>query len=161
MNKIVYEGHELEYFDDAYNFRKYQIQLIKKYLQKNLAEVGPGKGGLVGYYKKFVKKISLIEGDRNLYQLLKKNEITFSIMVYPHQASILYDKRNSRYYYLWKNYCENKCEYFIDAYTGFFDEANGSSKEDVISKYFIPLDSHYNHAGNIRLAEYINKYIDK
>ena len=34
-----------------------------------------------------------------------------------------------------------------DAYTGFFDEVNGSSKEDVISKYFIPLDSHYNHAG--------------
>ena len=104
---------------------------------------------------------NITENVDKIYQLLKKNEITFSIMVYPHQASILYDKRNSRYYYLWKNYCENKCEYFIDAYTGFFDEANGSSKEDVISKYFIPLDSHYNHAGNIRLAEYINKYIDK
>ncbi len=96
-----------------------------------------------------------------IYQLLQKNKITFSLMVYPHQASILYDKRNSRYYILWKEYCENKCEYFIDAYTGFFDEVNLSSKEDVILKYFIPSDSHFNHAGNIRLAEYINKYIDK
>ena len=74
MSKIIYDGYELEYFDDAYNFRKYQIQLIKKYLQKNLAEVGPGKGGLVGYYKKFVKKIYLIEPDRNLYQLIKKRK---------------------------------------------------------------------------------------
>ena len=36
MSTINYDGYELEYFDDAYNFRKYQIQLIKKYLQKNL-----------------------------------------------------------------------------------------------------------------------------
>ena len=72
MSKITYDGYELEYFDSAYNFRKYQIQLIKKYLQKNLAEVGPGKGGLVGYYKKYVKKILLIEPDRNLYKILKK-----------------------------------------------------------------------------------------
>jgi len=72
MSKIKYDGYELEYFDSAYNFRKYQLQLIKKYLQKNLAEVGPGQGGLVEYYKKFVKKIYLIEPDRNLHQLLKK-----------------------------------------------------------------------------------------
>ena len=72
MSKIKYDGYELEYFDEAFNFRKYQIQLIKKYLQKNLAEVGPGQGGLVEYYKKFVKKICLIEADKNLYQLLKK-----------------------------------------------------------------------------------------
>ena len=72
MSKIKYDGYELEYFDEAYNFRKYQIQLVKKYLQKNLAEVGPGQGGLVEYYKKFVKTIYLIETDRNLHKLLKK-----------------------------------------------------------------------------------------
>ena len=72
MNKIVYEGHELEYFDDAYNFRKYQLQLIKKYLKNYIAEVGPGQGGFVEYYKKFVKKVCLIEPDRNLYKHLKK-----------------------------------------------------------------------------------------
>jgi 2-polyprenyl-3-methyl-5-hydroxy-6-metoxy-1,4-benzoquinol methylase len=72
MSKVSYDGYELEHFDSAYNFRKYQIQLIKKYLQKNLAEVGPGRGGLVEYYKKFVKKICLLEADKSLYQFLKK-----------------------------------------------------------------------------------------
>ena len=73
MSEITYEGHELEHFDNANNFRKYQLQLIFKYLNNNLAEVGPGRGGFVKHYKKFVKKIYLIEADRNLYKYLKKN----------------------------------------------------------------------------------------
>ena len=32
MSKVVYEGHELEHFDNAHNFRNYQLQLIKNYL---------------------------------------------------------------------------------------------------------------------------------
>ena len=43
MSKVVYEGHELEHFDNAHNFRNYQLQLIKNYLGNNLLEVGPGK----------------------------------------------------------------------------------------------------------------------
>ena len=66
MSKIAYDGYELDYFDDAYNFRKYQIKLIKKYLINNLAEVGPGQGGLVNYYYKFVKKIFLIEPNKRI-----------------------------------------------------------------------------------------------
>ncbi len=72
MTTVKYDGYELEYFDDAFNFRKYQIQLVKKYLKKNLAEVGPGQGGLAKYYKKLVSKICLIEPDKNLYKLLTK-----------------------------------------------------------------------------------------
>ena len=99
MTKIIYDGYELEYFDDAYNFRKYQIQLIKKYLQKNLAEVGPGKGGLVGYYKKFVKKISLIEGDRNLYLLLKKKFKNKKIKVKNNKMSQINNKFETIIYF--------------------------------------------------------------
>ena len=72
MSKIKYDGYELEYFDSAYNFRKYQLQLIKKYLIGNLAEVGPGKGAFVNYYLKFLKSVMLIEPDNNLFKNLKK-----------------------------------------------------------------------------------------
>ena len=71
MSNVIYDGHELEHFDNAKNFRKYQLQLIKKYLRNNLLEVGPGKGGFVEIYKKFVKKILLIEPDKKLYKFLK------------------------------------------------------------------------------------------
>ncbi len=72
MSNIKYDGYELEYFDQAYNFRKYQVKLIKNYLRRNLAEIGPGKGGFVKFYKKYVKKINLIEPDKNLYKYLSK-----------------------------------------------------------------------------------------
>ena len=71
MSKIKYDGHELEYFDSAYNFRNYQLSLIKKYLKGNLAEIGPGKGEFFNYYKKYLKSINLVEPDRNLFNLLK------------------------------------------------------------------------------------------
>ena len=71
MSKKKYDGYELDYFDNAYNFRKYQLKLIKKYLLQNLAEVGPGKGGLIDYYKKYTKKIYLIEPERKFYKIFK------------------------------------------------------------------------------------------
>ena len=49
MPKIKYDGYELEYFDSAFNFRKYQFKLIKNYLSDNFAEVGPGRGEFVNY----------------------------------------------------------------------------------------------------------------
>ncbi len=72
MSKIKYDGYELEYFDSAYNFRKYQFQLIKRYLKDDLAEVGPGKGEFVNYYIGFLKSVMLIEPDKNLFKNLKK-----------------------------------------------------------------------------------------
>ncbi len=72
MKKISYDGYELDYFDDAYNFRKYQIELIKKYLSQTLAEIGPGQGGLVNYYNKYIKNVYLIEPESKLYKILKK-----------------------------------------------------------------------------------------
>ena len=72
MSKIKYDGYELDYFDSAYNFRNYQLQLIKKYLKGDLAEVGPGKGEFVNYYIDFLKSVVLVEPDKNLFNNLKK-----------------------------------------------------------------------------------------
>ena len=72
MPKIKYDGYELDYFDSAYNFRNYQLKLIKKFLIGNLAEVGPGKGEFLNYYKKYLSSIRLIEPDKKLFAYLKK-----------------------------------------------------------------------------------------
>ena len=37
MNKIQYQGWELEHFDNSYNFRKYQNELIKDYIKGYVA----------------------------------------------------------------------------------------------------------------------------
>ena len=72
MKKIKYDGFELEHFDAASNFRKYQISLIKDYLTGSLLEVGAGKGGLATNYINLLDDITLIEPDKKLYNFLKK-----------------------------------------------------------------------------------------
>jgi 2-polyprenyl-3-methyl-5-hydroxy-6-metoxy-1,4-benzoquinol methylase len=72
MKKIQYDGFELEHFDSASNFRRYQVSLISKYISGNFVEVGAGKGGLVPYYKKFLKNITLLEPENKLFKILKK-----------------------------------------------------------------------------------------
>ncbi len=72
MKQIQYDGFELEHFDAASNFRKYQISLIKNYLNGSLLEVGAGKGGLASNYINLLNDITLIEPDKKLYNFLKK-----------------------------------------------------------------------------------------
>ena len=72
MKQIRYDGFELDYFDSALFFRKYQLNLIKKYLKGNFLEVGAGKGGFTKQYKKYLRNITLIEPDKRLFNLLKK-----------------------------------------------------------------------------------------
>jgi len=72
MKEIHYNGFELEHFDSASNFREYQVSLISKYINGNFVEVGAGKGGLVTYYKKIVKNITLLEPEKKLFNVLKK-----------------------------------------------------------------------------------------
>tara|TARA_B110001452_G_C15122136_1_gene391106 strand:+ start:53 stop:739 length:687 start_codon:yes stop_codon:yes gene_type:complete len=72
MKTIQYDGFELEHFDSASNFRKYQISLIKKFIKSNFLEVGAGKGGLVPFYKKLAKDITILEPEKKLFKILKR-----------------------------------------------------------------------------------------
>ena len=72
MKKIQYDGFELDHFDSALNFRKYQISLITKFIKGKFLEVGAGKGGLIPFYKNLIKNITIIEPEKKLFKILKK-----------------------------------------------------------------------------------------
>ena len=72
MKTIQYDGFELDHFDSALNFRKYQILLIKKFIKGKFLEVGAGKGGLIPFYKNLIKNITIIEPEKKLFKILKK-----------------------------------------------------------------------------------------
>ena len=60
MKKKQYNGWELQSFDEASNFRAYQIEKIKKFLKnKKILVVGSGNEGLISYYQEENKKISI------------------------------------------------------------------------------------------------------
>ena len=72
MKIIQYDGFELDHFDSAINFRKYQISLIKEFINGKFLEVGAGKGGLIPFYNNILKDITIIEPEKKLFKILKK-----------------------------------------------------------------------------------------
>ena len=72
MDKIFYDGWELEYFDRAINFRNYQFDILKKYIKGIVAEVGPGNGSFLKYYLPLAEQIDLYEPSNNFIANLKK-----------------------------------------------------------------------------------------
>ena len=47
---MEYSGWELEFFDTAKNYRKYQYNLLKNFIKKTILEVGPGNAILMERY---------------------------------------------------------------------------------------------------------------
>ena len=100
-------------------------------------------------YDKLNEKIeNQVDNMNELFNYLKDNNIKLSILIYPHQASIKYDVKDSLYKKIWKDYCKNKCFKFIDAYSIFFDKSNDTSKNEIMKKYYIKGDPHFNEKGN-------------
>ena len=70
-NDINYDGWELKYFDLSKNFRKYQFDLIKRYISGNVAEIGPGNGIILEYYLDRCETLDLFEPDKDLFLNLR------------------------------------------------------------------------------------------
>ncbi len=87
------------------------------------------------------------------YELLQKNNIKMSIGIYPWPAQILYDNSQSKIVKLMENFCFNKCEFFFNNFTDFFNEITFTDKEKIISKYYIEGDVHFNSLGNEKIFQ--------
>ena len=73
--KINYPGWELQFFDKANFFRKYQFDLFKDYIKGVVAEVGPGNGTNIQYYRQKASKIECFEPSKSFFFKLKKKFI--------------------------------------------------------------------------------------
>jgi hypothetical protein len=92
-----------------------------------------------------------------LYELLKKNNIKLSIAVYPWPQTILYDERENLMKTTWENFCRNKCANFINTFPLFMNDADQITKRQIIEKYYIDNDFHFNLEGNKLIADYFIK----
>ncbi|MDA7830755.1 class I SAM-dependent methyltransferase [Candidatus Pelagibacter sp.] len=70
-NFFNYDGWELNFFDDAKNYRDYQIDIIKKELKGTVAEIGPGNGSLCEKYNTYCDNVVLFEPSKNLFKNLE------------------------------------------------------------------------------------------
>lgn len=77
-DNLKYPGKELEIFDKAILWRKYLFKKIKKYIGKEILEVGAGMGSFTKNYFQNDQKIVLSELDANLLEILNDRFKKFS-----------------------------------------------------------------------------------
>ena len=91
-----------------------------------------------------------------LYEYLKEKNINLSIAVYPYPNTLIYDKFNSNYVNLWKNFCLEKCKNFFNFFPLFFENKNKLNFNEALEKislYYLDGDMHFNKLGNKKIAD--------
>ena len=88
-----------------------------------------------------------------LYEILSKNNIKLSLAVYPWPHQLENDVVNSIHVKIWQEFCQNKCEKFINYFPIFFEKMNNSSYLETYKKYYFKNDPHFNKMGHKVLAK--------
>ncbi len=93
-----------------------------------------------------------------LSKTLNEKNIKLSLAVYPHPATLIHDNKNSKHVKIWKDFCENKCLNFIDLFPVFFNEIQNDNQMEIIDKYYIKNDIHFNESGNKKIFDILQNY---
>jgi hypothetical protein len=113
-----------------------------------------GKGGVLDGIQKSLKYT------HKLKQLLDKHNIKISIIVYPWPGQLLFEDESHLGVQIWKDFCmQENCYNFIDLNKVLFGEIQKTSKLEVIKKYYIHGDVHFNEEGNKIMFETINTHL--
>ena len=88
-----------------------------------------------------------------LYEILSKNNIKLSLAVYPWPHQLENDVVNSIHVKIWQEFCQNKCEKFINYFPIFFEKMNNSSYLETYKNYYFKNDPHFNKMGHKVLAK--------
>ena len=108
------------------------------------------------YSKKWEKK-GLQKADyymSKLVKLLKSNDIKTFLVIYPNPGQILYNNENVNEMY-WIKWSSKNNIPLVNLYK-YFNEKN---KKEIIKKYFIPGDVHWNKDGNLLIYQSLKEEI--
>lgn len=106
--------------------------------------------GLIGVDGGINKSLKIMN---DFYYYLHSKNIKLSVGVYPWPGTILYDNEESRQKVIWEDFCRNKCNHFYNSFPYFFAQLKENSKENIIDKYYIQGDVHFNKNGNQAIAD--------
>ncbi len=83
-----------------------------------------------------------------LHQILTDNGIKMSLAVYPWPHQLEYDNIDSLHVKIWKDFCDKRCEHFINYFPYFFGEKDKTSYLSTYEKYYFLNDPHFNKEGH-------------
>jgi len=96
---------------------------------------------------------------KQLFGYLQARNIKLSIGVYPWPAQLLHDTEHSRQAKIWSEFCETRCVHFINSFPSLFSFVRKTSASEVIEKYYIDGDIHFNRQGNMVLKKDLMKFL--
>mgnify|MGYP001175916668 FL=1 len=116
---MKYLGWELEFFDKANNYRKYQFDLMKQYIKQSILEVGPGNGIIMDkYIYESNLDIVLLETDKRLFEKISsKFESKNNVKVYNSKIDTVTRKFKTILYLDVIEHIENHEEEILKAYS--------------------------------------------
>ena len=89
-----------------------------------------------------------------LHELCITNQIAVKLVIYPWPNLIQRNDLNNIQVIFWRDYCMKNNIELLNLYPAFINQGNA---ENLINKYFIPRDVHWNEAGNRYVAELLKK----
>ena len=93
-----------------------------------------------------------------LYLLTRKNKIKMTIAVFPWPYQIKQKDIDSRQVKFWKKFSKDRGIEFINYFPYFIQS---SPSEEIIKKYFIPGDSHWNEEGHKLVAKVYMDFLER
>ncbi|MGD9385587.1 MAG: hypothetical protein PVF28_03470 [Thioalkalispiraceae bacterium] len=99
-----------------------------------------------------------LERMSKLSTLLKQHKIKLTVVVYPWPDQIVYGDPDSRQVNIWRDWAKKNAVDFVNLFPAFLQE--GEAK-DVIRKYYILGDVHWNKAGHELVANRLLKHLAK
>lgn len=92
-----------------------------------------------------------------LSMLLGERGVSLTVFVYPWPEQILAGDRDSVQVRYWRQWAETRRAGFVDLFPAFL---GAGEARDVIDRYVIPLDFHWNAAGHALVADAVGRAID-
>ena len=89
-----------------------------------------------------------------LKRLLDSKNIKLNVAVYPWPTQIWYEDIDSIHVKIWKEWCTNNNINFINYFPKFIKVGSSRAKKtEILNKYYIPADFHFNKNGNKLIAQ--------
>ena len=94
---------------------------------------------------------------------MRKRNIDLTIAVYPWPSQVWFDDLNSMQVNIWKKWAKNNNVEFINYFPDFVaKDLDNTEKLQILEKYYIPGDVHFNNEGHQVLAnKFIKTYLKK
>ncbi len=170
IKRIVKENFKISYtlFELIWwkvNFKKFFSSYSYDYLDKNYYRSSWTHNNNLAVLGGPMCLNYLIESSQNIveeiYDLLNEHNIKLSIIVAPWPGNILHDSENSKHVMIWKDFCINRCNNFVNLFPYFFNYSNKNGKIKTINDHFFEYDIHYNKFASKIISSHITNKINK